>query len=92
MSEKHAATIPAIDVRTIPPFERHPTIFGMINALDVEESFVIISDHDPRPLHYQIQSRYPGLVSWEYVEQGPEIWRVRIGRETPTGCDCCCGS
>ena len=38
-----------------------------------------MNDHDPRPLYHQLQAEQPGKVGWEYLEQGPEIWRVRIG-------------
>jgi uncharacterized protein (DUF2249 family) len=86
------APIASIDVRTVPPFERHPRIFGMIEGLQADDCFLIISDHDPRPLHYQIERKYAGMISWEYLEQGPAVWRVRIARETPSGCGCCCGS
>lgn len=72
--------LPFIDVREITPRERHPRIFGMANALGVGESFVIINDHDPRPLHYQLQAEYPGQFSWDYLESGPEVWRVQLGR------------
>ncbi|OMQ46379.1 DUF2249 domain-containing protein [Ensifer sp. 1H6] len=81
-----------IDVRTIPPVERHPKIFGMLNALAEGGSFIIVNDHDPRPLHYQLESRYPGEFTWDYLEQGPDVWRVEIGRQQASGCDCCCGS
>ena len=40
----------------------------------------LINDHDPKPLYYQFQAQQLGQVAWEYVEQGPEVWRVRIGR------------
>lgn len=82
----------SIDVRTIAPRERHPKIFGMLNALTPGESMLITSDHDPRPLHYQIETNYPGEFLWEYLEEGPEVWRVEIGRLGESGCECCCGS
>ncbi|ODT72534.1 MAG: hemerythrin [Pelagibacterium sp. SCN 63-23] len=72
--------LPFIDVRTVPPRERHPRIFGMADALAVGESFVIVNDHDPRPLHYQLQAEYPGQFSWTYLESGPVVWRVELGR------------
>ena len=34
---------PFIDVRTIPPVERHPKIFGMLNALAEGGAFIIIN-------------------------------------------------
>ena len=75
------AELPFIDVRTIQPRERHPRIFAMANGLAVGESFVIINDHDPRPLHYQLQAEYPEQFSWTYLEAGPAVWRVQLGRE-----------
>lgn len=84
-------SIPVIDVRAIPRPERHPRIFGQIESLAEGGSFVLMNDHDPRPLHYQLEVRYPGLFDWEYLEQGPETWRVQIGRRVQSGCGCCCG-
>ena len=84
---------PLIDVRTIPPRERHPRIFGILGALMPGKSMLITSDHDPRPLHYQLETNFPGQFGWDYLEQGPEVWRVEIDRlEDGGGCDCCCGS
>lgn len=78
---EQTADLPFIDVRTIQPRERHPKIFAMANALAVGESFVIVNDHDPRPLHYQLQAEYPGQFSWTYLESGPDVWRVQLGRQ-----------
>lgn len=69
-----------LDVRTIPPAQRHPQIFTRFNALSVGESFVLINDHDPKPLYYQLNFEYSGQLGWEYLEQGPRVWRVRISR------------
>ena len=78
---EQAADLPFIDVRTIPPRERHPRIFARVDALAAGESFLIINDHDPRPLHYQLQAEYPAQFTWTYLEAGPEVWRVQLGRE-----------
>ncbi len=69
-----------LDVRPIPPRQKHPTIFATFDALNVGDSFVLVNDHDPVPLRYQFQFERPGQVAWEYLEQGPELWRVRISR------------
>jgi uncharacterized protein (DUF2249 family) len=71
---------PVIDVRTLLPHERHSTIFGRIDALTPGASLIIVVDHAPRPLHHQLEARYPGQFSWSYLEEGPEVWRVEIGR------------
>lgn len=80
-----------IDVRVLPPFERHPQIFGTLHTLTPGKVLHITSDHEPRPLQYQLETALPGKFSWEYLEQGPEVWRVEITR-LDAGCDCCCGT
>lgn len=67
-----------VDVRQTPPAQRHPLIFGTFEALQTGESFVLVNDHDPKPLFYQFQAEYTGLFEWEYLERGPETWRVSI--------------
>jgi uncharacterized protein (DUF2249 family) len=68
-----------IDVRSVAPAQRHPMIFNTFEALRPGESFVLVNDHDPKPLFYQFQAEYTGQFDWEYLEKGPD-WRVRIGR------------
>lgn len=72
-----------LDVRTEPPVRRHTLIFDTFSRLAVDEAFVLVNDHDPRPLYYQLAAEQPGTFSWDYLEQGPEVWRVRIGRTAP---------
>lgn len=67
-----------IDVRSMPPRERHPKIFEMFDGLAAGDSMVLINDHDPKPLFYQMQAERPGEVGWSPEEQGPERWVIRI--------------
>lgn len=69
-----------LDVRHLPPPQRHPLIFGTFERLKPGEWFELVNDHDPKPLYYQFAAERAGQFRWEYVEQGPEVWRVRIGR------------
>ena len=39
-----------------------------------------MNDHDPKPLYYQFKAEQPEKFTWTYLAQGPEVWRVRIGR------------
>jgi uncharacterized protein (DUF2249 family) len=70
-----------IDVRTIIPRERHPLIFKTYSELKPGETFELVNDHDPKPLYYQFQAEIGPEFDWQYLEQGPEVWRVRIGRK-----------
>lgn len=67
-----------LDVRPIPPRDKHPTIFRLLDALKAGEALRIVNDHDPLPLYYQIQAQYPGAYGWNKIEDGPETWRVDI--------------
>ncbi len=83
-----------VDVRTIAPRERHPLIFSTFRSLAPGQAMELVNDHDPRPLYYQFQAEMPGTFSWEYLEQGPENWRVAITRnDVPVAAnEKCCGS
>lgn len=69
-----------IDVRDLPPASRHPAIFQALGGLEPSMSLELVNDHDPKPLYYQLQAEQPGSFTWDYLEEGPLVWRVRIGR------------
>jgi len=75
-----ATEVKELDVREIPPKRKHPAIFETFDALENGELFVIINDHDPKPLRYQFQFEREGQFTWNYLEEGPEVWRVEIGK------------
>lgn len=81
-----------IDVREIMPRERHPLIFSRFNALRPGQSLQLVNDHDPRPLHGQFESLASGQFSWTYLESGPALWRIQIGKlAAPAAGGCCSG-
>ncbi len=69
-----------LDVRVIPPRDKHPTIHRTFDALAAGERFVLVNDHDPKPLFYEFQAERPGAFTWTPLEQGPEVWRIEIGK------------
>ena len=69
-----------VDVRELPPVQRHQKIFQLVNELAVGGSFILVNDHDPKPLYYQLEAEYPKQFSWTYIDSGPEVWRVEIGK------------
>lgn len=79
--EKREATVATeLDVRAIPHARRHDTIFGRLEALGRGETVVIVNDHDPKPLHYQLDALWPSAYAWTYQDSGPELWTVSITR------------
>lgn len=73
-------TATTLDVRTIIPRERHPLIFNTFRNLAPGEAFLLVNDHDPKPLYYQFRAELGEPFVWEYLESGPEVWKVRIGK------------
>lgn len=69
-----------LDVTKIEPLLKHPTVFDHFDALTEGEAFEILNDHDPKPLYYQLMGERGNYFTWDYKENGPEQWRVRIAK------------
>lgn len=69
-----------LDIRIVPPREKHPAIFRTFDALEPGQSFTLINDHDPAPLRHQFNATRPNQFEWSYLESGPVVWRVSIGK------------
>ena len=72
-----------LDVRPLPPAQRHALIFKQFDDLASGDAFTLVNDHDPKPLYYQLSFERKGQLTWDYIEQGPETWQVRIGKTVP---------
>ncbi len=80
MAQKQQAEVVTVDVREIVPRERHPLIFDTFDALAAGTAMRLVNDHDPKPLYYQLMAERPGQLGWEYLEEGPDVWRVRLSK------------
>lgn len=69
-----------LNVTLLEPRMKHPTIFARFDELLEGESLTIHNDHDPKPLYYQLLGERGNVFSWEYLENGPIWWKVRIGK------------
>lgn len=69
-----------VDVRALPPRERHATIFQAWGRLSDGGELLLVNDHDPLPLYYQFACEHRGTFHWQYLEQGPDTWQVRIAK------------
>jgi regulator of cell morphogenesis and NO signaling len=70
-----------LNVTLLEPRQKHPTIFVRFDELAEGESLTIHNDHDPKPLYYQLLGERGNIFTWEYLEEGPEWWRVRISKK-----------
>lgn len=62
-----------LDVREIPPPERHPRIHAAFEELESGEALTLINDHDPQPLFYEMQAVMDSFDADGYSveEKGP---------------------
>ncbi|CBL44065.1 Hypothetical protein HDN1F_04820 [gamma proteobacterium HdN1] len=72
------ALVAEYDLRPYPPAERHEMFYKAFADIKAGEAFEFLNDHDPKPLYYQMEAESKDPFRWEYLEQGPEDWRVRV--------------
>jgi len=74
------ATLPELDARAIPHAIRHATIKGALGSLVPGAGMVLVAPHDPVPLLQQVEAEAPGRYAVEYLDRGPEAWRLAFVR------------
>ncbi len=70
--------MPVLDLRELPPPQRHPRVYEHLNALTSGEELELVNDHKPSPLRYEMEATRPGEFTWEDGDDGPEVWSARI--------------
>lgn len=76
-----------LDVRDLPPAQRHEQIFDAYADLDTGDAFVLVNDHDPKPLYHQFEAETGDEFHWEYRQRDAGEFRVSIGKRATTASD-----
>lgn len=76
----HDEELPELDVQAIPHAVRHSAIFGVLDGLRPGFGVVLSATHDPVPLLRQLDERAPGGFDVDYLDRGPERWRLLVRR------------
>ena len=71
---------PELDARTVPHAIRHATILGALDSIAPGGGLILVAPHDPLPLLAQIEQRWPDEFAVNYLERGPEAWRLSFTR------------
>lgn len=71
---------PELDVRMVPHAIRHATVFGALSAVKAGAGLMLIAPHDPLPLLAQAERMYPEMFTVNYLQRGPDAWRLHFGR------------
>ena len=72
--------LPEFDARALPHALRHGAVIGALASIESGGGMVLAAPHDPVPLLIQVEQRWPGRFSVDYLERGPDAWRVRLVR------------
>lgn len=68
-----------LDVRDVEPKDRIQHVLGAYSALPLGVPLELTLDHDPRCMYYTLEATDPGGdFSFDYLEQGPTVWRVQV--------------
>jgi uncharacterized protein (DUF2249 family) len=73
-----------LDVRGLPHDQRHARVLAALAALPADGGLVLIAPHAPRPLLAEIDARYPGQIGVEWLQEGPDVWQIRLHRQAAT--------
>ncbi|NJC71950.1 DUF2249 domain-containing protein [Planosporangium thailandense] len=74
-----------LDVRQAPHNERHALVLSTVKSLAPGEAVVLVADHAPRPVLAQVDAHLPGQIETQWLQSGPELWRVRLERVVMPG-------
>lgn len=78
LGDEGFAVVNEMDFRPYPPTERHEMFYRAFADIQPGEAFEFINDHDPKPLYYQMEAESQEPFRWEYLQKGPDDWRVRV--------------
>ncbi len=67
-----------VDASQFASANKHKVILGVWDGLASGCKMMLVNDHDPKPLFYQFSAEFPGQFTWNYLEEGPSLWRVEI--------------
>jgi len=76
-----------VDVRDLEPQRRHEALLTVFDELGAEEGFVLVNDHDPKPLYHELRSMHGEVVDWEYRSRGDDGWRVEVVKTAESNAD-----
>jgi len=74
----------ALDVRPVEPKHRFDRIMAAWERLVEGQVLELTVDHDPKCMYYTLKATAgDDAFTFDYVEQGPETWRVHVRKTRP---------
>ena len=70
-----------LDLRAIAAPARRPLVFESFHRMQPGDTLLLTHFHHSTPLLYLLLAEAPRGFTWEYLEQGPQVWRIRIRKQ-----------
>lgn len=80
-----------IEAQKIPATDRYAFIFKTFNNLALGESLTVVNTDDPLPSLLELTQLREHDFDHEYIEKGPEHWKVKLTKRKKEGCCGFCG-
>ncbi len=72
-----------MDVRTMPPPQRHAGILRAFDGLADGQNLVVVTDHDARPLHIELEQTRRSTYAWSQRRLGEHHWEIVLRKMRP---------
>lgn len=73
--------LPELDARIIPHAIRHGAVVGAFSQVRQGKAMVLAAPHNPLPLLKQLSEIEGDALEVSYLDEGPDVWRLRLGRK-----------
>ena len=70
-----------LNIPAVEPAQKHALIFDVFGSLQPGAALVLHNDHDPKPVYFQMKAMHGDGFDWEYLQQGPQWWDIRITKK-----------
>ena len=77
--------LPELDARVIPHAIRHGAVIGAFSQVRPGAAMVLAAPHNPLPLLKQLAEIEGDALEFSYLEEGPDVWRLRLARPGGAG-------
>ncbi len=71
---------PELEVTSLPKIIRHGAVIGGLTSMKSGQRLILVAPHDPRPLLTQLSRVAPDAFGIEYLQEGPQDWRIEVTR------------
>jgi uncharacterized protein (DUF2249 family) len=83
--QSHPRTL--LDLRQIEASKRQAAVFELFAGMLPGDELLLTHAHHSTPLRYLLLAEAPLGFTWEYLEDGPEVWRILICKTAARGDD-----